>query len=232
MEKGGILSADDNLGRPAESKMPKTDIGDWMNTGGILSLDDNLSETQDVVDETEDRFKELGDLIQGWGRDSAAAIVDFAAKGKGSFKDLIDSMIQDLLRMMVYQNLTQPFFSWASGGLKGIFSAKGNVFDGGSMVPFARGGVVNRPTIFPMAHGLGLMGEAGPEAVMPLKRTASGDLGVVSGSGGEGMSIFIHAVDAKSFDDLCRRNPGAITDQIMKSLRDNKVRTEMRDLVR
>ncbi len=42
------------------------------------------------------------------------------------------------------------------------------------------GGIVNTPTVFPMARGYGLMGEAGPEAVMPLKRLASGKLGVAA----------------------------------------------------
>jgi hypothetical protein len=59
------------------------------------------------------------------------------------------------------------------------FGAKqGAAFSGGSVLPLARGGVVTRPTLFPMAGGAGLMGEAGPEAVMPLTRTSSGDLGV------------------------------------------------------
>ena len=59
-------------------------------------------------------------------------------------------------------------------------SANGNVFAGGNVIPFARGGVVSGPTIFPMANGMGLMGEAGPEAVMPLKRNSRGQLGVVA----------------------------------------------------
>jgi phage-related minor tail protein len=53
------------------------------------------------------------------------------------------------------------------------------VFSGGEVIPFARGGVVSRPTVFPMARGAGLMGEAGPEAIMPLRRDSSGRLGVI-----------------------------------------------------
>jgi len=53
----------------------------------------------------------------------------------------------------------------------------------GTAIPFAQGGVVDRPTLFPMAHGTGLMGEAGPEAVLPLKRLSSGRLGVEATGG-------------------------------------------------
>ena len=64
------------------------------------------------------------------------------------------------------------------GGSSGAIYAKGGVFSGGNVVPFARGGIVNRPTLFPFAQGTGLMGEAGPEAIMPLRRDRSGRLGV------------------------------------------------------
>lgn len=88
----------------------------------------------------------------------------------------------------------------ASGGLK---AANGAVLSGGHVIPFAAGGVVDRPTIFPISGGTGLMGEAGPEAILPLRRGADGKLGVaaagtgaainqtinvnVSGGGGPGM---------------------------------------------
>lgn len=58
-----------------------------------------------------------------------------------------------------------------------------------NILPFARGGIVNGPTVFPMANGLGLMGEAGPEAVMPLTRGADGKLGVKGGGGGVVVNI-------------------------------------------
>lgn len=56
---------------------------------------------------------------------------------------------------------------------------KGGVFQNGHLQAFAQGGVVNQPTYFPMAGGkMGLMGEAGAEAIMPLKRGSDGKLGV------------------------------------------------------
>jgi phage-related minor tail protein len=61
--------------------------------------------------------------------------------------------------------------------------AKGGVVGGGSVAAFASGGVVDGPTSFPMRGGIGLMGEAGPEAIMPLARGADGKLGVRGGGG-------------------------------------------------
>ena len=74
-----------------------------------------------------------------------------------------------------------PFTGW----LDSIF-AKGGVVSGGETVEkYAYGGIVNRPTMFPMKNGMGLMGEAGAEAIMPLQRGRNGKLGVQA-SGGVG----------------------------------------------
>ncbi|WP_434611902.1 phage tail tape measure protein [Tabrizicola sp. M-4] len=62
--------------------------------------------------------------------------------------------------------------------------AKGGAFAQGRVMPFAQGGVVTSPTLFPMRGGLGLMGEAGAEAILPLARGADGRLGVQAGGGG------------------------------------------------
>lgn len=72
----------------------------------------------------------------------------------------------------------------AFGGTNLIGSANGNVFAQNGIVPYAKGGIVDRPMMFPFAKGIGLMGEAGPEAIMPLKRGADGKLGVAGGGGG------------------------------------------------
>lgn len=62
-------------------------------------------------------------------------------------------------------------------------SADGNVFGPSGVMAFAGGGIVDRPTLFRFAGGVGLMGEAGPEAIMPLSRGADGKLGVRGGGG-------------------------------------------------
>lgn len=63
-------------------------------------------------------------------------------------------------------------------GTGGLY-ARGGAFDrAGEVTAFARGGIVDRPTVFPFARGVGLMGEAGPEAILPLRRGRGGRLGV------------------------------------------------------
>ncbi|MGF1660629.1 MAG: phage tail tape measure protein, partial [Rubrimonas sp.] len=76
--------------------------------------------------------------------------------------------------------LSGAFSGLGGGGLAGLFGfARGGAFAGGrELTAFARGGVVDRPTLFPLARGAGLMGEAGPEAILPLSRGRGGRLGV------------------------------------------------------
>lgn len=71
------------------------------------------------------------------------------------------------------------------------FSAKGDAFNNGNIIAFAKGGIVGGPTLFPFAKGTGLMGEAGPEAIMPLRRTASGDLGIIAANSNRPQNVNI-----------------------------------------
>ena len=70
--------------------------------------------------------------------------------------------------------------------------ADGASFSQGRVMPFAKGGVVAQPTNFAMRGGMGLMGEAGPEAIMPLARGADGRLGVQSAGGGRPVTVAIN----------------------------------------
>jgi phage-related minor tail protein len=96
-------------------------------------------------------------------------------------------------------------FSSLFGGGGGVASAspfaKGGVFSRGMVMPFAQGGVVGAPTYFPLGRGLGVMGERGAEAVMPLARGPDGKLGVRSGGGGRSAPITVNIAtpDAESF---------------------------------
>jgi len=99
------------------------------------------------------------------------------------------------------------------GGLvQGLFPfAKGASFSQGRVQPFATGGVVSGPVRFPMRGGTGLMGEAGPEAIMPLSRGPDGRLGVrAQGGGGVSVVMNIQTPDVDGF----RRSQGQIAAQL------------------
>ena len=111
------------------------------------------------------------------------ALVNFVMTGKLSFKNLANSIISDMARIAIQQTITAPF----TGFIKGLFkSADGNAFVNGKVQKYAYGGVVNKPTLFPMKNGMGLMGEAGAEAILPLRRGSNGKLGVQATGGGIG----------------------------------------------
>lgn len=91
--------------------------------------------------------------------------------------------------------------SLASSLVSGLFGfSNGGAFSSGRVRAFANGGVVSGPTLFPMRSGAGLMGEAGPEAIMPLTRGADGRLGVAaSGGGAPTVTVNIATQNAESF---------------------------------
>lgn len=93
--------------------------------------------------------------------------------------------------------------------------ANGAPFSQGKVMPFAQGGVVSSATTFPMRGGTGLMGEAGPEAIMPLARGADGKLGVRAGGGG-GASVVLNITtpDVQSF----QRSQSQIAAQMSRAL--------------
>lgn len=122
-------------------------------------------------------------------------------------------IISNLLKQITLEKTLQSikgvgkFFGGFFGGLFG--SADGNVFQNGRIKPFANGGVVNKPTIFPMANGTGLMGEAGPEAIMPLTRK-NGKLGV------QGSGITVNVINQSQSQIETRQRDNGSFDIIVK----------------
>ncbi|HAR51619.1 phage tail tape measure protein [Roseovarius nubinhibens] len=99
----------------------------------------------------------------------------------------------------------------------GLFKfADGGSFTQGRVMPFANGGVVNGPVTFTMRRGVGLMGEAGPEAIMPLARGADGKLGVRSAGGGGPVNVVMNITtpDVGGF----RRSQGQIAAQLGRAI--------------
>ncbi len=98
-------------------------------------------------------------------------------------------------------SIVGSLFGGGGGGAPAAPFAKGGVFSRGMVMPFAQGGIVGAPTYFPLGRGLGVMGERGAEAVMPLARGSDGKLGVRSGGGGSAAAITVNisTPDAESF---------------------------------
>jgi len=130
------------------------------------------------------------------------ALTNFVTTGKGGFKSFTVSVLTDLAKMEI-----QIAESKALQAILGSFLGAGNTatsFDsnGTFFSPYAKGGVVsspslsaysgqivNRPTPFLFASGAGIMGEAGPEAILPLKRGSDGKLGVQTGGSNGGVTV-------------------------------------------
>lgn len=113
----------------------------------------------------------------------------FASLAQSVIKNLTDMAAQALLTNTILKSI-MGIGSGISGGLGEStgtaissfassfeFNANGGVYDSPSLSSFSNG-IYNTPTLFAFAKGAGVFGEAGPEAIMPLSRTADGVLGV------------------------------------------------------
>ena len=134
----------------------------------------------------------MADVVVSGIKGMEDALVKFVETGKLNFSDLARSIIADMARIAIQQTITKPLTNFFEGIFKK--SANGNAFVDGQIQKYAYGGIVNKPTMFPMRNGMGLMGEAGAEAILPLRRGANGKLGVESSGGGS--TIINVSVDA------------------------------------
>lgn len=183
--------------------------GDWR-SGATSSFQNYLESARDVAGQTKSLFTNAFSSMED-------AIVNFAMTGKLSFADFAKSILADMARIATRQassailsslfgaavsyfgggssaGSTQAGYSGdLSGFTPGSIQAKGGAWSGGVQM-FADGAaftnsILSKPTAFGMAGGdIGVAGEAGPEAIMPLTRTSGGQLGVRALGGGQGVS--------------------------------------------
>ena len=184
----------DNYGKMSEAQ------GDWRK-GATSAYHNYLESARDVAGQTRSLFTNAFSGMED-------AVANFAVTGKLSFSDFTKSIIADMARIETRQAASGLLSSlagtaigaWFGGGAAagagaGSFgssigsaitaNAKGGVYDSPSLSSFSNQ-VHDKPQMFAFAKGAGIFAEAGPEAIMPLTRTAGGELGVRALGGGGG----------------------------------------------
>ncbi len=182
-----------------------------------LSLDLNASSATRVLDDLEGRSKSFGTALTSALKSATVGGHDL----EGTLKSLggqlsniaLSSGLQPLQSAL--SSLASSATSSLSSGFSSLFAfEKGGV--PGAITPVAKGGVVSSPTYFGMNGGnTGLMGEAGSEAILPLKRGPDGALGVATQGGGTHVNFHVTAQDAASF----RKSQGQISAMLARTVR-------------
>jgi phage-related minor tail protein len=138
----------------------------------------------------------IGDLADGVGRSLSRALRGAVTDGR-SLKSVLGEVAASFADIAL-KAAFKPLGTLVSGAIESLFTATNPAL--GGVTPFAKGGVVASPSYFPMSGGLGVAGEAGAEAILPLRRGPDGRLGV--GGGGQGavqVTMNVTATDARSF---------------------------------
>jgi len=239
--------------RVAGGDAPGRVIGD-----AIIRIQGELNELMNIGNQVVGAATAIGDafgnsikgVITG-SMTAKEALASFFSSVAEYFADMVAKMIAKWITLAILNTIVKIFpggggFSANAAGFGGNFDAgipalggipdysgafaKGGTFAQNGIVPYANGGIVNRPTMFKFARGgamaTGVMGEAGPEAIMPLKRGADGKLGVAS-AGGSGVTVNV-SVDAKGTQvqgdpgqgaQLGRVIAGAVQQELIKQQR-------------
>ncbi len=165
---------------------------------------DQLHEMGQTMGET---VRDLGNLERGFSgglRRAFDGLVFDGLKLSDALGVVAKAMV-DTAYSAAIRPVTDHFGGLLASGLNSVVSGlmpfeRGGSFSQGRVMPFARGGVVSSATTFPMRGGMGLMGEAGPEAIMPLSRGADGRLGVrTQGGGSVNITMNITTPDVQGF---------------------------------
>ena len=184
-------------------------MADTVRQAGMPTVYNELEEQDAALQAVLDKYPAIGAAADAAATLATSGISEMIAGTKSAeqvFVEFLSSIADALIntaKQMIAQYIALGIARmFAMGSSPGGFAPSGPLAAVGninpiptSFTPFARGGIVSQPTLFPFAKGTGLMGEAGPEAIMPLKRGADGKLGVAANLDGA-MSRY-------------RRSPGA-----------------------
>lgn len=197
------------------------------------ALDATLGEASEAARQTRGELAHMKDALG----EAAFAVGKLEAGFSGGLRKAFDGLVFDGLKLkdalgIVAKAMIDTSFAAATRPVtdqlgsvlaQGVSSfatnllpfADGAPFSQGRVMPFAHGGVISGPTTFPMRGGTGLMGEAGPEAIMPLARGADGRLGVrTQGGGGTHVTMNISTPDVQGFE----RSQGQIAARMARAL--------------
>lgn len=174
------------------------------------ALEARMSNTAGITVAFDGALSRMGETMLFTNREVASLSTTFGSGLKRAFDGVVfDGMrLSDALKQVaasmsasIYNAAMRPVQNALGGalaqGINTVFDglmpfASGGSFSQGRVMPFAQGGVVTQATSFPMRGGRGLMGEAGPEAIMPLARGPDGRLGVQAGGGGRPVSVVMN----------------------------------------
>lgn len=156
----------------------------WTREMNLLLLARKQREEKEKLLELEQERLDFEKKIEGFLESGFMSMIDGTKSVTDAFRSMARDVIKELYRILVVQQIVNQAKT-AIQSLSGfVYNANGNAFNNGKIIPYANGGVVGSPTMFPMSGGnTGLMGEAGPEAILPLKRGPNGKLGVESSGG-------------------------------------------------
>lgn len=188
--KAAIAAAPDGAFVEAFRRM-LAEIDALAGTRAKTPLDGAIAGVQGYLDTLDDTFGQVRDAVGSAFKGMEDALVGFVTTGKLNFRSFADSVIADLLRIAVQQSITKPLGNAFAAALGNFLPfAKGGVPGGG--IDAYRNQILNRPTFFAFANGgvprLGVAGEAGAEAILPLRRGRGGVLGVEA-SGGANVTV-------------------------------------------
>ncbi len=134
----------------------------------------------------------IGDLAEGVAKSLSRAFRGAVLDGKS-----LNSVLGQVARSfadIALQAAFKPLGTLVGGLVESVFAATNP-----AVTPFAKGGVVAAPSYFPLGRDLGLMGEAGAEAILPLQRGSDGRLGVAGGGTSVNVTFNVTASDVRSF---------------------------------
>ena len=164
--------------------------------GMVAAFDGELARMRESLVFTGREVNGLSTSLGGGLRRAFDGLVFDGMKLSDALKGVARTMADTVygIAMKPVQNALGGALAQGLNGLMGNLMpfAAGAAFSQGRVMPFAKGGVVASATSFPMRGGTGVMGEAGPEAIMPLARGADGRLGVQAAGGGRPVTVVMN----------------------------------------